>query len=169
MQNDTTLTVDDKVHTLIDDLRDGTAKQHKYVRHELVDIGPAAVPGLIEALQSPEVHVRWEAARVLGELRDPEAAGALVAAMQDPDIGVRWTAMESLIAMRRQAMRPLLQALTTDFGSVWLREGAHHILHHFKKHGMLTIDEMKVLDALEGLAPATETPWLAQRALDELK
>jgi HEAT repeat protein len=143
---------------------DGLKRQS--ARHILVHYGSDAVPGLANALANDNEHVRWEAAKALGEIEHPDAAPVLVKALEDENISVRWAAMESLIRLKRAAIEPLLKGLTRDFNSVWLREGAHHVLHQLKNQGLLDGPEIKVFNALEGAAPVVEVPWAAEAALE---
>jgi hypothetical protein len=80
---------------------------------------------------------------------------------------VRWLAAEGLIRMRRACLQPLLHALTERADSVWLREGAHHVLHDLAKMG-LAEGTASVLTALEGIEPTATVPGEARRALDTL-
>lgn len=52
--------------------------------------------GLIRALVEQDVQGRTQAARALGELRDPRATGPLAAATRDADLGVRVAALAAL-------------------------------------------------------------------------
>jgi HEAT repeat protein len=137
-------------------------------REELVDIGRAAVPALVEALHDPDEHVRWEAAKALGEISDSSAAPALVEALLDPNFGVRWLAAEGLITMRRRGLKPLLQALIDRSDSVWLRQGAHHIFRTLATSGPHQEIE-PVLKALTGPEPIVEVPPAAAAVLKKLE
>src|SRR5512147_1192404 len=119
-------------------------------REQLVSMGVEVLPVLYQKLSAPDWHVRWEAAKALGEIGDPSAAQMLVALLQDDDTSVRWAAMGSLIELGRGSIRPTLEALTRDFQSSRLREGAHHVLHTFFNRGKLTGVETEVFHALEG-------------------
>jgi HEAT repeat protein len=137
-------------------------------REELVDIGRAAVPALVQALHDPDEHVRWEAAKALGQISDSSAAPALVEALLDANFGVRWLAAEGLIRMRRRGLKPLLQALIEHSDSVWLRQGAHHILRTLATSGPHGEIE-PVLDALTGPEPIVEVPPAAAQVLEKLE
>ena len=137
-------------------------------RETLVAIGHPAVGPLISLLDDRHDHVRWEAAKTLSDIADPAAAPALVQALEDPEPGVRWLAAEGLIKMRRACLQPLLHALTERAAdSVWLRDGAHHVLHDLAKMG-LAEGMAPVLTALEGIEPTATVPGEARRALDTL-
>jgi HEAT repeat protein len=134
-------------------------------REQLVSMGVAVLPVLYQKLSSPDWHVRWEAAKALGEIGDPGAGEMLVALLQDDDTSVRWAAMGSLIDLGRGGLRPALEALTRDFQSTRLREGVHHVLHTLHNRGKLTGVETEVFKALEGTAPGVQAAWAANRAL----
>ena len=136
-------------------------------RETLVAVGHPAVGPLIPLLDDRHDHVRWEAAKSLADIGDPDAAPALVKTLEDREAGVRWLAAEGLIRMRRAGLKSLLQALIERPDSVWLREGAHHVLHSLTKMG-LAEGMMPLLTALEGIEPTATIPSAARRALDTL-
>ncbi len=160
--------LDKFVHHLMDELNIYDSLKQQIVREELVKLGKPAVPYLILHLSSPSERTRWEAAVALGEIGDPRAAEALVAALQDESIDVRWTAMGSLIALNQATIPPLLLALRKDFGSAWLRQGAHHILHVLVNRADLPAPVIKVFKALESIEPEMEVPWAVEKALEEM-
>jgi HEAT repeat protein len=134
-------------------------------RVQLVSLGVSVLPVLYQKLSASDWHVRWEAAKALGEIGDPAAGEMLVSLLQDDDTSVRWAAMGSLIELGRGALRPALEALTRDFQSARLREGVHHILHTMYNRGKLTGVETEVFKALEGAAPGVQAAWAANKAL----
>jgi HEAT repeat protein len=66
---------------------------------ELVQLGPAAVPGLVEVLRDPSAPGRALAAEALAEIADPAAADHLAGAVDDPDEGVRAHAAVGLVRL----------------------------------------------------------------------
>ena len=145
---------------------DGTVRRG--AREALVAIGKPAVRSLIEALQYPSEHVRWEAAKALGEIRDKTSAPALVVALEDKSSGIRWLAAEGLIALGRHTLPPLLFALVKRPSSIWLREGALHVLHLLAHQG-LGDETRPVVAALEGPAPTVAVPLAAEDAIEKLR
>jgi len=143
-----------------------------WVRHHarecLVIVGKPAVPDLIEALRNKNEDIRWEAAKALGQIKDPRAAPALVKALNDKNFGVRWLAAEGLIIMRAAAIPPLLQELIQHPDAIWLRQGAYHILHDLAKKRGFYRQVAPVLAALEGLEPALMVPGAAKNFLDTI-
>jgi HEAT repeat protein len=137
-------------------------------RHSLVATGKAAVLPLTEALKSSHALVKWEAAKALGEIGAPEAAPSLVKALEDDQFDVRWLAAIGLIGMNIKGLKPLLHALMHRSDSVFLREGAHHVIHDLTK-GELREYLAPVLAALENIELAAGCPQAAFHALEMLE
>jgi HEAT repeat protein len=155
------------ISSLITDLASQSALVRTNARQSLVAMGGPAVAPLIEALADPKRQVRWEAAKALSQIADPAAAPALARALRDRGFGVRWLAAEGLIALGSKGLVPLLRALIDHSDSVWLRQGAHHVLHDLAK-GILKDLVQPVLAALEGVEPSLEVPVAAETALRAL-
>lgn len=156
-----------EVETLLKELesKDGVARQR--ARKRLTDIGHPAVPGLIQIFDHPEEQARWEAAKALVEIADPTAASALVDALEDENTDVRWVAAEGLIVLGGEGLRPLFEALVKRAKSVWLREGARHILHELRTSRESELIA-PVLTALNPAAPWTEVAAAAHAALRQI-
>lgn len=81
----------------------------------LVSIGAPAVEPLITALRDEDSHVRWRAARALGEIADGRAVEPLLAALQDEDSDMRLHVTEALGAIGdARAVAPLIIALRDE-------------------------------------------------------
>jgi len=145
--------------------KDGLERES--ARWFLVAIGNPAVAPLIELLEARNKQVRWEAAKALADIADPEAADALVKALEDKVFDVRWLAAEGLINLGREGLVPLLQALIERSDSPWLRDAAHHVLHDIAV-GELEELLQPVIDSLEDVEPVIETPLAARAALERL-
>lgn len=146
--------------------KDGQVREQN--RLKLERIGKTATPFLIKAMKDPSPHVRWEAAKALKSIADPDAAPVLVATLMDESIEVGWLAAEALLSLGRPAVLPLLNALVDHFDSVRLRQGAHHVLHTMERKHQLDSTIQPVLDALRSIEPEVTVPWAAERALEAL-
>jgi HEAT repeat protein len=138
-------------------------------RKKLVQIGSAAVPSLLDALDEPRQHVRWEAAKTLAAIADPAAADRLVTALGDKDSDVRWVVAKALIALGRGALTPLLKRLTQSELPDGMYQGAHHVLHDLAKHDDLAPLALPVLAALDQLEPEIAVPLAAAEALKSVE
>jgi HEAT repeat protein len=151
--------------------KDGLARQH--ARHDLVKIGEAALPELIKAFENKGDIIHWEIAKALSQIGSSKAAEVLVDTLEDKEFSVRWIAAEGLIHIGYDAFVPLLTALEERSESVWLREGAHHVLHDLISRKLIdnTIIQMisPLLDALNHITPAEGTFLAATKALGLLK
>jgi HEAT repeat protein len=136
-------------------------------RRQLVVMGHKAVSSLVKALGNKKYWVRWEAAKALAQIGDPTATAALTKALEDKEFDVRWLAAEGLINIGQKAVAPLLEALINNANSIWLRQGAHHVLHDMNRGNL---DELlrPVMSALEDFEPYVEVPVAARKALDML-
>jgi HEAT repeat protein len=136
-------------------------------RRQLVVMGHKAVPFLVKELGSEKYWVRWEAAKALAQIGDPAATAALIKALEDKEFDVRWLAAEGLINIGQKAVALLLEALIDNPKSIWLRHGAHHVLHDMNRGDL---DEVlrPVMSALEDVEPYVEVPMAARKALDTL-
>jgi len=159
-----TSTIDELTTALRSD--NGLLREH--ARQALVSAGSAAVEPLIELLTDDSHQVRWEVAKILGEIADRKAASSLVRTLEDEEFDVRWLAAEALIAIGRDALVPLIQELERRPESIWLRQGAHHVLHDLSDVG-LRAEAAPVLRALESLEPELEVIEPALGFLDKLK
>lgn len=154
--------------SLISDLAGSDMVRVSTIHHLLVQRGSAVVPDLLTGVQNSNPQIQWESARVLAEIRDPSSAPGLVEALKDQNFVVRWVASEALATLQEDGLRPLLDALIKQSDSVWLRRGAHRVLHDLA-HGKLASVTKPVLQALEGVQPNLEVPIAASKALDALK
>jgi HEAT repeat protein len=123
---------------------------------------------VVKALGSKKYWVRWEAAKALTQIGDPTATAALIKALEDKEFDVRWLAAEGLINIGREAVVPLLEALIDNSKSIWMQQGAHHILHDMHR-GDLDQVLRPVMSALEDVEPYVEVPVAARKALDKLE
>jgi HEAT repeat protein len=144
------------------------AAQRERARRKVVAVGPLAVAPLTQALAHSKTQVRWEAAKALTEIADPSSASALIAALEDEDGGIRWLAAEGLIALKEDALKPLMHALIRRSDSTWVCEGAHHVLHELSE-GPCSEVILPVLAALGDPVPEIESAVAAADALEKLE
>lgn len=155
------------IPTLVAALASGNGMVREQARKSLIALGKPAVKPLAATLQSRDRQVRWEAAKALRCLCDPESASALVEALGDERIGVRWLAAEGLIALEHEGLGPLFAALLDAKNADRLGEGAHHVLHDLSKK--LGDWFLPVLHAIDDAEPSIAVPIAAFAALQEWK
>jgi hypothetical protein len=156
------------IGSLISDLASDDGVIRVKARHALVSIGDKAIKPLIKALADRNQWVRWEAAKALGQIGSSAATRALIKALEDRMFDVRWLAAQGLIAIGPEAIIPILEALIERADSVWMREGAHHVLHDLAE-GEIREVLWPVIAALEDVDSPVEVPFAAKTALNALK
>lgn len=158
---------DDRVRHWITELGNKNGMIRRQARKALERAGLVSTPYLIEKLRHADADVRWEATKALGQIADPRAATALVFALMDKSFEVQWLAAEALIAIGEAAIRPLLEGLIQFHNSIYMRQGAHHVLHAFERRELLTPSVQRVLDDLRSSQSIEPYPISARRALKE--
>ena len=87
----------DRCIGLVQALGDPDKPDHVRAAEELVHLGPAALPALIQALHPDgQWLAAYRAAEVLGEIGDRRAAQPLIEALKHPNSNVRWSAVRAL-------------------------------------------------------------------------
>jgi HEAT repeat protein len=137
-------------------------------RDELVELGDAAVPALLDAVRDGGPQLRREALKALQLIGAADAQPTFFHALQDDDPSCRWLAAEGLVGLGQPVLRPALELLVDGKPDERLERGLHHVLfelgHH--DHGNLLAP---VLEAFHGDTPAVRVPLAAHRALLELQ
>jgi len=154
--------------SLVAGLSDQNSRKRAEVREKLLALGNAAIPALLAVLTDSNGNARWQAAKALSQIHDPDTATDLMNAMEDDDFGVRWLAAEGLIAMGPASLGAVLQGLISCFGSIRMRDGARHVLHALADGGFHDETIEKLLRTLQGLAPQEDVAWAAEQAWEKL-
>lgn len=152
----------------LEQLRSRDPVMRKRARESLIAAGKIATPWLLPLLSDPVDRVRWEAAKALEGIADPQAAPALIEAMDDENEDVRWVAAEAMVSLGIDALRPLLRALIRRSGSVQMCASAHHALSRLALRQPCAPLLAGVLTALVRSEPALMVPPAAGRALETL-
>ena len=124
----------------IQQLKTANEQQRSGAIESLVNLGQAAVPALINALQNQDSAVRNGAAVALGKIgKDAnEAVPALKKALDDQDFQVRSSAMQALGFIDRKAVVPfLIEELSSE--KAWERYSATHALRTFGKEAVSAV------------------------------
>src|SRR5665647_299189 len=98
----------DRIEELLRRLGDRDGGTRQRARETLAAIGEPAVPSLTGLLGSPEVRLRWEAAKALTEVSVPAAITGLVSHRADDEVGIRWVAAVGLINMWARSVPSVL-------------------------------------------------------------
>jgi HEAT repeat protein len=157
----------------------GLASPERTVHHAagaaINELGRLAEPALLNALHHPDAHVRWHAARALGQIGDPRAVDILAEGLYDDRQDVRWTAARVLAYLDAPAIPSILKVLCAQPVSEPLRQSAYHALNSMAclHTAEISVYMEPLLDALRRQSAistiAVEAPVIAQRMLAEWK
>ena len=81
---------------------------------------------------------------------------------------MRWVASEAMIALQRDAVKPLLNSLTKSQDSEGLYKSAHHVFRDLSKRSDLGPLLAPVLKAFDQSEPEVAVPVAAYSALESL-
>ena len=161
------------IDSLIESLRSKDGLIRQKARISLVKIGEPALDALINAFQTKEEPLHWETAKALSQIGTEKAAQPLVDALEDKEFSIRWIAAEGLIHIGAGAVKPLLSALLEHPDSIWLREGAHHVIHDLierKLGDKATVEVLSTVnEAINHVNPEVEVVSSVKKALDLIK
>ncbi|HWQ84389.1 MAG TPA: HEAT repeat domain-containing protein [Anaerolineales bacterium] len=151
---------------LIEALSSSNRILHHAAHRALIEQGKYATDAWITALQHPDSHIRWHAARGLGEMGDLRAIAILAAGLRDENAAVRWATSGLLARMGSRAVPAILHEISRKPLDEPARQAAYHALHGMSGHD-LSARLAPILDALHGpgsdlLAPSTAQKLLAR-------
>lgn len=156
------------VDELVKTLSSPDAVVRRKGREQLVKFGEPAVAALVELLKHPQQHVRWEACKTLEGIAHPAAAQSLVEVLADADKDVCWVAGAALIALKRDGVEPLLEALMDKDRVAGLQPGSHHVAHELVRSELGEV-LAPLLAALSGPDVELTVPVVAEKILQDLR
>ncbi len=137
---------------------------HQEASRTLNSMGSLARSCWEQALEHPNSHVRWHAARGLGQIGDSRAIEVLAEGLYDDNQAVRWATARVLASLDSTAIPAILEVLTHHRLSEPFRQAVYHALHAMPAH--MTQEYLKpLLEALHSPAANVEAPSVAQRML----
>jgi HEAT repeat protein len=145
----------------------GDPELHRQASRSLMNLGEAARGAWLSILDHPDSHIRWHAARGLGQIGAIQSAPILAEGLRDPEFVVRWASADSLAQLGEAALPATLTMLTHHELEEQFRQAAVHALHGVRSQ-RLQAKLKPLLDALRGPNAGVEAPMLAQRLLAEL-
>jgi HEAT repeat protein len=137
---------------------------HQSAWRALGELGERGEGALLDALHSPDQHVRWHAARGLGQLGNAQGVDTLAEGLLDESVEVRWAAAHALANLDMQAMPAVLRVITSHPVNEPLRQVALHALHGMQSQKAQQTAR-PVIEALRGRMAGILAPLEARRVL----
>jgi len=155
------------IPALFDCLQHADEQLSTQIFSSLAQIGPAAVPALMEMSKDSSVWLRWHSLRALGELRDLRALPVLVQALADTDQSVAWVAAKGLASFGQPSVGPVLRLLMFTELTPWLVDTTTYVLNK-QRDNRLTPYIVPVIQQMHTVGFRVGTMLAAQKALTQL-
>ena len=137
---------------------------HEEARRALCQLGEKAESAWVSALSHPDSHIRWHAARGLGEIGDARSLEILAAGLTDDNQAVRWATARVLARMDAAAVPAILNVIGCTPLTEPFRQAAIHALHAMPSPQTQTQIE-PLLTALRNPGAMMSAPGVAHRML----
>lgn len=141
---------------------------HREAGRALHSLGSLAQSTWENALDHPDRHIRWHAARGLGEMGDSSLALVLAEGLRDDDYAVRWATADSLAKLGEEGVHATLTMLSRYPLDEQFRQAAYHALHG-ASYTRVQERLQPLLDSMRGTAASLEPAIIAQSLLLEWK
>ncbi len=139
---------------------------HSEAKQALRELGPLVERAWGEALNHPDSHIRWHAARGLGDPTDSRSMSLLAEGLLDENREVRWASADALARIGPPAVPATLTVISQNTLSTPVRQAAYHALHGVFSRRLR--ERLKpLLEALQSPAGNVEASTIAQRLLEE--
>lgn len=139
---------------------------HREAHQALRSLGPLAEEAWSEALNHPDRHIRWHAARGLGDIGDTRATLTLAEGLMDVNQAVSWATADALARLGASAVPAILTVISRHQLNEPFRQAAYHALHSISSRQIQEFVK-PLLNALRGPDAFVEAPAVAQRLLME--
>ncbi len=139
---------------------------HSAAKRALIDLGPIVEKSWVEALNHPDSHIRWHAARNLSDPTDMHSMEMLAEGLRDDNREVRWASADTLGRIGPPGVPATLAVICRSELSSPSCQAAYHALHGVYSRRLR--ERLKpLLDALQSAAASSDAPAIACRLLRE--
>ncbi len=153
------------VEALIEGLDEPDEEERRIAEFALFAQGGKAIQSLTHALGVDDPALRREAAHVLAEMHLAEAAPALIQALNDNDEMVRTTAVDGLVALREDAVHPILERLAGGLLPGKIQTGLYQALQGLEEFGVLRGNLKHIMAVMKANSSPFEIQSVAQELL----
>ena len=139
---------------------------HDEAKKALIKLGPVVESAWVEALNHPDSHVRWHAARGLGDPSNIRSMEVLAEGLMDENRDVRWATADALARIGPPAIPATLSAISRGKITNASRLAAYHALHGVFSRRLR--EPLKpLLAALQSPTGCVDAPAIAGRLLED--
>lgn len=107
---------------------------HQEARRSLAELGGLAEAAWIDALNNPDPHIRWHAARGLAEIGNTSALQIVAQGLCNDNKTVRWVSSDLLARIGPKAIPDVLKVICDSPLSDECRQSAFHALRAIKSY-----------------------------------
>lgn len=159
------------VKKLLEILCNDEGQKRKEARRELVALGEETLAYTDNYLNNTKHICRWEVLRVIKEIADLKSIPVFLAALDDDKSDIRWIAAEGLIRMGKYSTKPLLNLVEEKYDSVFVLNGAHHIIFELYERKLLPekFPAKKLLSLLKKSSKSASLKILIHNTLNDLE
>lgn len=119
---------DDVRKHIIDAIESKDYNKIRNARKALVKMGKSINPLMHQLLESENILLRTEAAKIMELIADKNSINVLIKYLGDKEFEIRWMAAEGLIRIGRKSILPLIKSIRNGKSSFFHNKGVHHVL-----------------------------------------
>lgn len=139
---------------------------HSAAKQALIELGPLAEKTWVAALNHPDSHIRWHAARSLSDPTDRRSMEMLAEGLMDENREVRLASADTLARIGPPGVPATLAVISRNELNINARKAACQALHGVYSRRLR--ERLKpLLDALQNSSASVEAPAIAFRLLKE--
>jgi HEAT repeat protein len=163
-------TIEKEIKELIEVLGDEDGQKRKSARERLVEIGEDTLHHIKDFLNHSKHIYRWEAMKVTKDIGSVKSIPVFLEALNDEKSDIRWIAAEGLIKTGKHAIKPLLNYVSENYDSVFVLNGAHHVLYELneKEQTPKNFPADELLGLLKNPSKESSLKVLVHKILNEL-
>jgi len=151
---------------MIKALAKGRGELHRSATKALGELGMKVEQAWLQALEHQDSHIRWHAARALGQCGNLRGIEVLANGLFDSNHAVRWATAGVLANIGSPAIPAILKVIVQHPVEEPYRRTVYHSLHSMQ--GQITKAYLDpLIQALGGSSARYEAPAIAQRMLTE--